>query len=143
MRDENQELRLDVTPDATLQGMRVLVIEDEPLIAFTMIDSLQTAGAEVARPVGTEREALVAIEGGTFDAALLDANLHGRPVTAVAAALTRHRIPFAFVTGYDRQALPESFQHLTVLQKPFHDRQLLETVASLVARTVEVAELPS
>jgi CheY-like chemotaxis protein len=130
-------------PYATLEGMRLLVIEDEPLIAFTMVDSLQTAGAAVARSTGTEREALSAIEHGKFDAALLDANLHGRPVTAVAAALLRHRIPFAFVTGYDRQALPESFRHLTILHKPFNDHQLLETVAGLVARPEGVVQLPS
>ena len=131
----------DTAAHMTLEGMRLLVIEDEPLIALTMVDSLQTAGAEVARPIGTEREALSAIEDGKFDGALLDANLHGRPATAVAAALLRRRIPFAFVTGYDRQALPESFQHLTILHKPFNDRQLLETVANLVARPEEVAQL--
>jgi CheY-like chemotaxis protein len=141
MQDEDRSV--DTAPCATLEGVRLLVIEDEPLIALTIADSLEIAGAEVARPIGTEREALSAIEGGAFDAALLDANLHGRPVTAVAAALMRHGIPFAFVTGYDREALPESFRHLAVLRKPFNDRQLLETVTSLVARTDGVAALPS
>jgi len=108
-------------------------------ISEAAVDSDAKASVAGRRAIGLVED----LEHGKFDAALLDANLHGRPVTAVAAALLRHRIPFAFVTGYDRQALPESFRHLTILHKPFNDHQLLETVAGLVARPEGVVQLPS
>lgn len=127
-------------PRPILAGRRLLVIEDEPLIALGLVSSLEVAGAEVGRPVGTEKEALAAIERGGFDAALLDANLHGKPVDAIAAALTRKSIPFVFVTGYGRESLPESFRRAAVLSKPFSDKQLLDAIIAL-APAVEKARL--
>ena len=102
------------------------MIEDEPLIALDLAESLEKAGADVAPPVGTEREALQIIEQGDFDGALLDANLHGRSVDAIAAALTRRRIPFVFVTGYGQEGLPSAFRHAAVLTKPVSNQQLFE-----------------
>ena len=114
-----------------LAGLRFLVIEDEPLIALDIAGSLERAGAEVAPPVGTEMEALQAIERNDFDAALLDGNLHGRPVDEIAAALTRRNIPFIFVTGYGRENLPNSFKHAGVLNKPFTQQQLLQALKDM------------
>ena len=74
-------------------------------------------------------DALRAIEHASFDGALLDANLRGEPVGDIAAALTRRNIPFVFVTGYGREALPESFGHAMMLTKPFTQEQLLQTAA--------------
>jgi DNA-binding response OmpR family regulator len=76
-----------------------LVVEDEPLIALQLVCSLETAGADRVRSVGTEEEALQVIENDDFDCVLLDANLHGRSVDRIAATLTRHRMPFIFITG--------------------------------------------
>jgi len=126
---------------AALAGRRLLVIEDEPLIALAIIATLESAGAQVARPAGTEKEALKQIAEGTFDGALLDANLHGRPVGEIAAALTRRRIPFVFVTGYGRQALPDSFRHASLVAKPFSDRELIEAAAALGTRSTELVRL--
>ncbi len=122
-------------PPPVLAGRRLLVIEDEPLIALALVSSLEAVGAEVARPLGTEREALAAIERSDADAALLDANLHGKPVGEIAAALTRRRIPFIFVTGYGRESLPESFRHAAILAKPFTDKQLFDAVTALASPT--------
>jgi PAS domain S-box-containing protein len=124
-----------VEPQPILAGKRVLVIEDEPLIALSLVSSLEAAGAAVARPVGTEKEALTVIEEAEVDVALLDANLHGRPVREIAAALTRRKIPFIFVTGYGRDSLPESFKSATVLAKPYSDTQLLDAVTELTTRS--------
>jgi CheY-like chemotaxis protein len=124
-----------------LAGRRLLVIEDEPLIALAIVSILESAGAEVARPAGTEKDALTLIAEGRFDGALLDANLHGRPVGELAAQLTRRGIPFVFVTGYSRQALPESFRQTPILTKPFSDRELLDAAASLVPRSDRVVSL--
>jgi PAS domain S-box-containing protein len=117
---------------AILAGRRFLVVEDEALVALDLAYSLEHAGAEVAPPVGTEKEALEIIENGDFDGALLDANLHGRSVNEIAAALTRRNIPFVFITGYGPQGLRTSFEHATILAKPVSDQQLLEAVVRLV-----------
>jgi len=130
-------------PRAILSGLRFLVVEDEPLIALLLVENLEDAGAEVAPPVGTEREALHLIEHQDFNGALLDANLHGRPVDAIAAALTGRNIPFIFVTGYGSAGLSASFKHVTVLTKPFTGRQLLEAVTGLMSRGGNVVQLRS
>lgn len=124
-------LRHAATPEP-LKGKRFLIVEDEPLIALDIVAGLEGVGVNVEGPIGSVKDALRAIEEGSFDGVLLDANLRGEPVDEVAAALIRHNIPFAFVTGYGRQALPESFARATVLTKPFTQEQLLRTVSQLV-----------
>ncbi len=126
---------------ALLEGLRFLVVEDEPLIGLDLAATLEMAGAEVPPPVGTEREALQLIEQTGFDGALLDANLHGRPVDAIAAALTRRNIPFVFVTGYGRAGLPSSFREAAVLTKPISRQQLLEAIVRLKPRGNNVTQL--
>ena len=128
-------------PGAKLAGLRFLVIEDEPLIALALAELLERGGADVAPPVGSESEALKVIEQGDFDGALLDANLHGRPVNAIAAALTRRNIPFVFITGYGREGLPNGFQNAAVLTKPVSDQQLFEAVRALWPRASNVTQL--
>ena len=81
---------------------RILIVEDEPLIAMDIEGTLGTHGYAVVGPVGTLAGALEHVEQGGFDAALIDANLDGEPVGELAAALTAKDIPFAFVTGYTR-----------------------------------------
>lgn len=115
-----------------LSGQRLLVVEDEPLIGLDIVCTLQDAGANVVGPAGSEEEALRIIASGSFDAALLDANLHGKPVDQIAAALTRHNIPFAFVSGHGRDGLPQSFAMAPLVGKPFTQEQLLQVVRQLL-----------
>ena len=122
----------------SLQDCVVLVIEDESVIALDVVDRLEGAGAEVAPPVSTEQESLQVIEDGKFDCALLDGNLHGRPVTEIAAALTRRKIPFVFITGYGRAGLPDTFKQAPMLSKPVSDEQLLAAVIGIVSRPRKV-----
>jgi CheY-like chemotaxis protein len=131
-------------PVAKLSGLRFLVFEDESLIALDLMDRLEKAGAAVALPVSTENEALQVIEyGAQFDCALVDANLHGRPVDDIAAALTRCKIPFVFVTGYGQAGLPPSFKHAPVVPKPVNDDQLFDTVTRIAAKPGKVVRLKS
>jgi PAS domain S-box-containing protein len=126
-----------------LAGLRFLVVEDEPLIALDLVSMLEKAGAEVAPPVGTDRAALLAIENAAFDGALLDANLHGRSVDDIAAALTRRNVPFIFVTGYGREGVRSSFKSATILSKPVNEKQLIQAVCALVQRDANVLQLRS
>ncbi len=111
---------------------RILVVEDEPLIAMELEQALIATGFSVAGPVGTIGGALKLIETDKVDAALLDANLAGHPVDEVAAALTRANIPFAFATGHDREGLPQSFASAPILRKPFNSAEVVAMVADIM-----------
>jgi signal transduction histidine kinase/DNA-binding response OmpR family regulator len=124
-----------------LEGLRLLVIDDEPLIGLDFADMLKKAGARVAPPIGSEREALQVIESDHFDGALLDANLHGRSADKIAAALTRRNVPFIFITGYGREGLPASYGQAPVLAKPVSAQQLLDAIAGIVTRKSRITQL--
>jgi PAS domain S-box-containing protein len=124
-----------------LEGKRILVIEDEPLVAMDLESSLMAAGCEVVGPAGTIGEAKSLVAGGRYDAALIDLNLAGHPVDEIAAALTQKNCPFAFVTGYGREALPRGFRDAVVLGKPFGQEQLLAAVEVLLYQGAAVVPL--
>ncbi|MBN8954189.1 HWE histidine kinase domain-containing protein [uncultured Rhizobium sp.] len=116
----------------TISGKTFAIIEDEPLIAFNIASILEQEGARVAGPALSVTDALRLIEVSELDGALLDANLRGDGVGDVAAALIRRNIPFAFVTGYGREALPAKFASARLLTKPFTEQQLLKTAIEIV-----------
>ena len=132
-----------IEPPARLSGFRILVVEDEPLLSLDLVAGLEGAGAEVVGPAGTLEEALQLVETAAIDAALLDGNLHGKPVDEVAAALARRNIPFVFVTGYDAQSLPRAYAKTAILAKPFSPEQLLEAAVQLVEPPQGVVRLKS
>lgn len=115
-----------------IAGRRILVIEDEPLVALDLVSMLEDFGSTVIGPFGTVDEAVGAIKGLTADFAFLDGNLHGQPVDEVAAALTRSEIPFAFLTGYGRDSLPTAFAHIDIVSKPFSPEQILASASRVV-----------
>jgi signal transduction histidine kinase/DNA-binding response OmpR family regulator len=125
----------------SIKGKTFAIVEDEPLIAVNITSILEQQGAQVAGPVATVSDALRIIEESRLDGALIDANLRGQQVGDVAAALTRKRIPFAFLTGYGREALPASFARASLLKKPFTEEQLIETAASLFEQPRSVLRL--
>ena len=118
----------------SLKGQRVLIVEDEPLIAMELSELLVDAGITVASVAGTIAEARRAVKEGGFDAALLDGNLAGEPVDEIAAALAAKGIPFVFVTGYGRESVPVAFRSAPILTKPFTDKQLMSSLGSLLGR---------
>jgi DNA-binding response OmpR family regulator len=118
---------------AVLEGIRVLVVEDEFLVATLIEDMLVAAGCVVAGPIPRLSEALDAADRGTFDAAVLDVNLGGDRVYPVADALSRRNVPFVFVTGYSTGVLPCEYAERPRLSKPFTMADLLHQLSSLVA----------
>lgn len=132
-----------VKTPAPCAGLRLLVVEDELLIAVDLIDRLDNFGCESVRAVSAEEDCLNALEESVFDCALLDANLHGRPVDKIAAALTRRQVPFVFVTGYGRAGLPIAFQQAPVLSKPVSDDQLIEAIKEVTSGPMQTIRLSS
>jgi CheY-like chemotaxis protein len=114
-----------------LSGKRFLVVEDNFLLALNMAAGLEDAGAEVTW-TGVAEEAVQTIEVTPLDAVLLNGT-----VDEIAAALTRLRVPFLFVTGYARESLPQAFRKVALLSKPFTKTQLLEAAAGLVERRAD------
>jgi DNA-binding response OmpR family regulator len=114
-----------------LSGKRILVVEDDTLVAFALAMSLIDAGCIVIGPVDTVAEAMQLIEKAKCDGVLLDVKLTGESVDEVAALLARRNKPFAFVTGLTREDLPAAFRDAPMLAKPFTEDDLLTTVARL------------
>jgi PAS domain S-box-containing protein len=112
---------------------RILVIEDEPLLAMDMVAMLSDAGFQAVGPASSLAEAMQVAVKRDFDAVVLDANLGGKPVDELASLLTRANIPFAFVTGYGREGLPKAFASALMLAKPFSAAAFIETVRKLIS----------
>lgn len=115
-----------------LAGKAILLVEDEALIAMELVDHLTQAGCTVIGPAHNIDRALALIAQGGFDAALLDANLSGHRVDDIAVALTQRGAPFAFVTGYGREALPPAFREALIVEKPFTPEQVLRALETLL-----------
>ena len=99
--------------------LRILVVEDEMLVAMNIEDMLLALGHEVAGIAGRLGAALALAEEGGFDLALLDVNLAGEESFPLADALTARGIPFLFATGYGMDGIAEAYRAAPVLQKPF------------------------
>lgn len=115
-----------------LDGWRILVVEDDYLVASLIQDVLEAAGCIVSGPIPRLPQAVGAAETDVCDAAVLDVNLGGKQVFPVAAVLSRRHIPFAFVTGYGAAALPDEHHDRPMIRKPFRNDELLSVVAGLV-----------
>jgi CheY-like chemotaxis protein len=98
---------------------RVLVVEDETLVAMMLEEMLQELNCSVLGPAGDLAEAMGFAEKGEFDLALLDVSLRRTPSFPVAEILQKRGIPFAFMTGYGVQDFPPAYQQLPRLSKPF------------------------
>jgi CheY-like chemotaxis protein len=104
----------------TLAGRRILVVEDESLVAMLLETILEDMGCSPVGPAASVDDGLaLATEGEPLDGALLDVNVAGRQVFPVAAALKERGIPFVFSTGYGEGGLPDEWRGHPTIQKPF------------------------
>jgi PAS domain S-box-containing protein len=106
---------------------RVLLVEDEALVAMMIQDTLAELGFQVIGPVSTASGALAAARESHFDAAVLDINLGDGLVYTVAEILEKRGVPFVFVTGYDADSVDARFSGVPVLQKPI-ERDMLQKI---------------
>ena len=105
------------SPDRT---RRVLLVEDEYIVASALSRGLRVYGAEVVGPAATVANALALIESAkAIDGALVDINLRGVHAYDVVDALIAKRVPTVLTTGYETSVVPNRYRGLVVLQKPF------------------------
>src|SRR3712207_4132446 len=100
-----------------LQGVRVLVVEDEAAISLLLEDMLLDFGCEVVGPVARLPAALDIAHRETLDLAVLDVNVAGEPIYPVAEALDARQVPFVFSTGYGSAGIRDLYRDRPVLQK--------------------------
>jgi DNA-binding LytR/AlgR family response regulator len=112
-------------------ALRILVVDDEFLIATFLEEVLFDEGCEVVGPVGAVAPALALIEesGATLDGAFLDINLRGELVYPVADAIIARGVPFAFLTGYGPKGVDPRFGTIPVLCKPFDALKIPDMLA--------------
>ena len=101
-----------------IAAKRVLVVEDEYLVAMDMSAWLEAEGAHVVGPASNVNAALEALKGAELDGAILDVNLRGEMAYPIADALTARGIPFVFTTGYDARTVPARFANVKRCEKP-------------------------
>ncbi|WP_292067003.1 response regulator [Brevundimonas sp. UBA7664] len=112
-----------------LSGRRVLVVEDESLVAMLLETILEDMGCLPVGPASTVEEGLaMAVDGERLDAALLDVNVAGREVFPIADALRERGVPFVFSTGYGEGGLPDDWRGHPTVQKPFTENAIREAL---------------
>ena len=113
---------------------RILIVEDEPMLALTLEETLVDAGFEIAGVAGTLDKALALIESAGCDAAIVDANLNGISATPVAAALTARGLPFIVMSGYSPGQQPEVLRATPLIQKPCRAERLIEALQDVLSK---------
>jgi len=108
-------------------GNRVLVVEDEILVAMMMKDILTELGFSVIGPFSRLAEAMVAAVHDDIDAGIIDVNLGGEFVYPVADVLVAREIPFVFITGYGVESIDSRFGYVPIVKKPVQ-RQVLQKI---------------
>jgi DNA-binding response OmpR family regulator len=111
---------------------RILVVEDEPLIAMLVEDWLAELAHEMVGPAATAQGALALIETGPIDAAILDVSLDGHDSFAVAAVLRERAIPFAFASGHAGDRIEDRFKGVPTLTKPYDFERVKNLLATLL-----------
>jgi CheY-like chemotaxis protein len=102
----------------------VFVVEDEALLLMTLQDMLDDLGCEMVASAQRLDDAVRKAAELAFDIAVLDVNVAGKRIDPVAELLAGRDLPFVFVTGYERTALPSGFQDRALLAKPYNVNDL-------------------
>lgn len=114
-----------------LEGFSILVVEDEYLAANELKSLLMADGAKSVRLSGQLSDAVEQVDRDKFQLAILDINIRGDRVYSLADKLRRRKVPFAFITGYDRRDVPARFADIPLWAKPVNNRQFITELRKL------------
>jgi len=115
--------------------LRVLLVEDEMMVALLLETVLIDLGHQVVGPVARLERGLEVVEREAIDLAVLDVNIDGREVYPIAAALEARGIPFIFTTGYGIDGLHSAYRNRPVLQKPYRSDDLKAAIGRVCDRS--------
>lgn len=126
-----------MTLDEPLKGLRLLLVEDEAMVAMMLEDMLGDLGCEVVGPASSVADALeLARTDQGIAGAILDVNVAGEPIYPVAETLKARGVPFVFISGYGSADIDSRFADAPTVQKPFSMPVLRDTLAKVVAPSV-------
>src|SRR4051812_18289374 len=126
-------LLMDKVSDALIGGRRILVVEDEYLIAMDVARSLERKGATILGPAGSLADAMpLASRESDIACAVLDINLRNETVFPVADILLERGIPFIFATGYEASVVPQRHKGRPLIEKPLDTEYLVQLVLNMV-----------
>jgi CheY-like chemotaxis protein len=120
-------------PNAAI-GRRILVVEDELMIRMLLDGMLEDIGYTMTAEAGAIDEAVALAKKADFDAAILDVNLNGQPITPVVEALIERGLPFVFATGYGARGVPEAYRDNPTLKKPFQTEALEQALKAITPK---------
>lgn len=112
-----------------LQGLRILVAEDDDRVARLLVEMVELHGGAVAGPAGSEDEAWTLLDAAPVDGAILDVKLRGATSLPLAGELTRRSIPVILTTGHALSDIPAPYAHLPIFTKPFHLSAVMECLS--------------
>jgi two-component sensor histidine kinase/DNA-binding response OmpR family regulator len=127
LRDHSVAEHAGILAPKTIQAQRIMIVEDEALVAMVLEEQLQELGLSIVAICATVSEAMKAIDETSPGAAILDVNLGGQLVYPVADRLSTLGTPFVFVTGYGRESIDRRFSSAVVLEKPV-ERHVLGSI---------------
>jgi DNA-binding response OmpR family regulator len=122
--------------DGRRDQLRILIVEDEPLLAFDVQDGLSQSGFDQTSIVFSVQMALNYIEKEKIDAAIVDANLLGMSAEPVGALLAKRGVPFVVVSGYAPGQLAQSLRGVPFLAKPISMSALVKVLSGLLTSAV-------
>lgn len=123
--------------ERNFRPLKVLVIEDEPLIAMLIELSIEQLGHEVVGPFGRLDEAMAAAAADGYNCAIVDVNIAGGPSYPVTDLLTKKQRPFIIASGYADWSLPENLRNQARLTKPYSTERLEAELQLLFDRCVD------
>ncbi len=115
-----------------LTGLKILIVEDDPLIAMDLQDFIAQAGAVVIGPAHNVRNALKLIESNTIDLAVLDYRLENETSGAIAERLHGLKVPFLFHTSF-RGTIESDHPGIPILDKPAGSGRLISALQALTS----------
>jgi two-component sensor histidine kinase/ActR/RegA family two-component response regulator len=124
----------------TIAGRRIMIVEDEALVAMSLCETLTELGFTVIGPFNRISEAMIALRGTQIDAAVLDVNLGGEMIYPLADVLIAEQVPFVFITGYAAEEIEKRYAKIPVLQKPIEADALKTLFSPLPGSSAELEQ---
>lgn len=131
--DLSTKSRRGTAAQESLEGRRILVVEDSPVVAPLTADILAELGCEVVGPAPNMAVARVLVETSQFDAALMDVHIRGERIFPLCEMLQAKGVPFVLTSGYADWTMPEKWQESPRLQKPYRLAQVEDALKALFA----------